>query len=127
MGGVDFSEVWGPPGTIAGRLVQVGFLSTLLGAVPLAILGYVLRRICRGRQSTGWAWSARIGTALQVVSILSTLLLCGLLFVEASETDLFGDLILMSPMLALIWVNLVSAAWGLQAWRVLARETANAG
>jgi hypothetical protein len=40
MGGVEFMEVWGPPTSAIGRLLQFGFLSTLLGAVPLAIVGY---------------------------------------------------------------------------------------
>jgi hypothetical protein len=119
---MDLVEVYGPPTSLVGRVIQVVFLATLLGAIPLAFAGRVLLRTQRrdGRRSATWA-GARTGVLLQTCGVLSSLLLAALFLSEADYKDigqeLFGPL---GAILGSVCVNLAAGALGLRAWIALA-------
>ncbi len=128
MAGMEITQVWSPATGVVGRLLQVGFLATLLGAVPLAVIGYVLLKVRRGPSSTVWVWVARAGALLQAGGVLSSLLLGGLFASEIDANEIRGEL--AGPwglILGLVCVNLVSAAFGLRAWLALGRARTGSG
>jgi len=128
MGGVEFTEVWGPPTSTLGRLIQFGFLSTLLGAVPLAVAGYLLLRIQRGRRSSRWVSIARIAALLQAGGVLSSLVVGGLFLSETHANEILGELVgPLGIILGFVCVNLFSAALGLRSWLALSRSDTRAG
>lgn len=115
-------QVWGPPTSVLGRVVQLGVLSTLVGAVPLALAGYVLLQVHRGRSSRGWIGVARTGALLQAGGVLSSLLLGGLFLSEMDASEILGELVGPIGMtLGFVCVNLMSAVFGLRAWLALGR------
>lgn len=115
-------QVWSSPTGVVFRLLQVAFLATLLGAVPLAIAGCALRRIRRGRPSTGLVGVARAGVLLQLGGVVSSLLLGGLFLSEVNAHDVRRELAgPLGTVLGFVCINLVSAAFGLPAWLALGR------
>jgi hypothetical protein len=121
--------VWGPPTSAIGRLLQFAFLSTFLGAVPLAIVGYLLLRIQRDQRSSRWVGIARIAALLQAGGVLSSVVVGSLFLSEAYANEILGEL--RGPLgivLGLVAVNLFSGALGLRSWLSLGRtNTRGAG
>ena len=120
---MELVEVWGPPTSLVGRLIQVVFLATLLGALPVAFAGRWLlawnqRR--GGGRSAVWARVSRVGVLFQACGVLSSLLLAGLFLSEAdiknTRQELFGPL---GAILGLVCLNLAGGVFGLRAWRAL--------
>lgn len=124
--GVEFAEVWGPPTSTLGRLLQLAFLATLLGAVPLAVVGHLLLRIQRGHRSSAWVTINRVGALLQAGGVLSSLVVGGLFLSEARASEILGEL--GGPLgveLGLVCINLFAAALGLRSWLALGRSNAS--
>ena len=120
---MDFVEVLGPPTSLIGRIIQVVFLATLVGAIPLAFAGRVLLRTQRrdGRRSATWAGVSRIGVLLQACGVLSSLLIAALVLSEADYKDIGHELLgPLGAILGSVCVNLAAGALGLRAWIALA-------
>jgi hypothetical protein len=125
---VEFTEIWGPPTSTIGRLVQFGFLATLLGTVPLAIVGCLLLRIRRGQRSSRWVGIARIATLLQAGGVLSSLMVGGLFLSETHTNETLGEIVgPLGVVLGFVCVNLTAAALGLRSWLALGRTKTRAG
>lgn len=125
MGGLEFTEAWGPPTSILGRLVQCAFLSTLLGAVPLAVIGYLLARVQRRQRSSPWVAVARTAAFAQAMGILSSLLVGWLFLSETRASEVVNELVgPLGVVLGFVCVNLFSAALGLRSWLALGRSNA---
>lgn len=128
MGGLEITEVWGPPTSALGLLVQCAFLSTLLGAVPLAVIGYLLARVHRRQRSNPWGAVARVAALVQAMGILSSLVVGGLFLSETHASEVANELVgPLGVVLGFVCVNLFSAALGLRSWLALGRSNAADG
>lgn len=112
--------MWEPPTSVIGRILQIVFLSTLLGAIPLAIAGRVLLELRRRQRSDAWVGLSRIGVLLQVCGALSSLVVAGLFLSEVEFKEIVGEPSgLPGLALGLVGVNLAAAVVGLRAWHGL--------
>ena len=109
---MDFEHVWEGPTSLVGVLVQIVFISSLLGAIPAALVGILIKlrsHLHRGSFSRGWLRAFRAAVAFQACGVIASALLLWLFWAD-------GMLWHVGVFTAVVVLNFAVGTVGLVCW-----------